>query len=128
MTTRIYGNILVYSFDANESTEHNYLLTLPDGYSYETIMIISATNIASFQNYLLTTANVKYHFSPINSHSPCTLNLYISDIASPASLRLIITKFGQIPDSRYFKSAFEPILVTGDDGKKYNVIPSDQFK
>lgn len=24
--------------------------------------------------------------------------------------------------------AFEPILVTGDDGNEYNVIPSDQFK
>lgn len=23
---------------------------------------------------------------------------------------------------------FEPILVTGDDGNEYNVIPSDQFK
>lgn len=28
----------------------------------------------------------------------------------------------------YFDTAFEPILVTGDDGKEYNVIPSDQFK
>lgn len=27
-----------------------------------------------------------------------------------------------------FDSAFNPILVTGDDGKEYNVIPSDQFK
>lgn len=27
-----------------------------------------------------------------------------------------------------FDSAFEPILVTGEDGKEYNVIPSDQFK
>lgn len=24
--------------------------------------------------------------------------------------------------------AFEPILVVGDDGKEYKVIPSDQFK
>lgn len=25
-------------------------------------------------------------------------------------------------------NAIEPILVVGDDGKEYNVIPSDQFK
>lgn len=24
--------------------------------------------------------------------------------------------------------SFEPILVTGDDGNEYNVIPSDRFK
>lgn len=41
---------------------------------------------------------------------------------------LRITKFGQLPDSHYFDKAFEPILVTGDDGNEYNVIPSDQFK
>lgn len=29
--------------------------------------------------------------------------------------------FGQIPDTRYFRKAFEPILVTGDDGNKYNL-------
>mgnify|MGYP001095926717 CR=1 FL=1 len=27
-----------------------------------------------------------------------------------------------------FDKAFEPILVTGEDGNEYNVIPSDQFK
>lgn len=37
-------------------------------------------------------------------------------------------KFGQIPDAHYFDNAFEPILVTGDDGHEYNVIPSYQFK
>lgn len=31
-------------------------------------------------------------------------------------------------DANYFNKAFEPILVTGDDGNTYNVIPSDQFK
>jgi hypothetical protein len=43
-------------------------------------------------------------------------------------LRLSIEKFGQIPNEHYFEKAFKPILVTGNDGKKYNVIPSDQFK
>lgn len=33
-----------------------------------------------------------------------------------------------LPDAHYFDKAFEPILVTGDDGNEYNVIPSDQFK
>lgn len=28
----------------------------------------------------------------------------------------------------YFTNPFEPILVTGDKGNKYKVIPSDQFK
>lgn len=55
-------------------------------------------------------------------------NIYIHDVTAAASLRLLITKFGQIPDTRYFLTAFEPILVTGDDGNEYNVIPSDQFK
>lgn len=31
-------------------------------------------------------------------------------------------------DDHYFDKAFDPILVTGDDGNEYNVIPSDQFK
>lgn len=30
--------------------------------------------------------------------------------------------------NNYFDSTFKPILVKGDDGKQYNVIPSDQFK
>lgn len=42
--------------------------------------------------------------------------------------RLSIEKFGQIPDAHYFDKAFDPILVVGDDGNKYKVIPSDQFK
>lgn len=28
----------------------------------------------------------------------------------------------------HFTTPFEPILVTGDNGKKYKIIPSDQFK
>lgn len=40
----------------------------------------------------------------------------------------IIEKFGQIPDIHYFDTPFKPILVKGDDGKEYNVIPSNQFK
>ena len=36
---------------------------------------------------------------------------------------MTITYHGNIVDIK-----FEPILVTGDDGTEYNVIPSDQFK
>lgn len=28
----------------------------------------------------------------------------------------------------HFDKAFDPILVTGDNGTEYNVIPSNQFK
>ena len=128
MTSIIDGNILIYTFTANESASHNHLITLPDGYSFESIMVISSTNVSSFESYLIPTSNVNFVFPPVNSKSPCTLNIYVSDIASNASIRLLITKFGQIPDTEYFSSAFEPILVVGDDGKEYNVIPSDQFK
>ena len=54
--------------------------------------------------------------------------LLIKDISKKADIRLSIEKFGQIPDTHYFDKAFDPILVVGDDGNEYNVIPSDQFK
>ena len=44
------------------------------------------------------------------------------------NIRITLVKFGQIPNSHYFDTAFEPLLVTGDDGNEYNVIPSAQFK
>lgn len=128
MTSLINGNILVYSFEANESDSHNHLITLPDGYSFESIMVTSITNIASIESYLISVPHVNFIFPPVNSKSPCTLNVYISDVNLPASVRFIITKFGQIPHPRYFDTAFKPILVTGDDGTEYKVIPSDQFK
>lgn len=58
----------------------------------------------------------------------CNITFYITDLPKAAEIRFTIEKFGQIPDSGYFDSTFKPILVTGDDGKEYNVIPSDQFK
>lgn len=64
----------------------------------------------------------------VNYKSPCVLRPLILDNTKPAYLRILIFKFGQIPDPHYFDAAFKPILVTGDDGKEYNVIPSDQFK
>ena len=41
---------------------------------------------------------------------------------------LISIHFDAKPDKHYFDNTFRPILITGDDGNKYNVIPSDQFK
>lgn len=65
---------------------------------------------------------------PVNSKSPCTLLPVVSDNTKSAYARILIMKFGQIPDAHYFDKAFEPILVVGDEGNEYNVIPSDQFK
>lgn len=56
-----------------------------------------------------------------------TCFIYI-DASVPAELRFTIEKFGQILDPHYFDKEFEPILVIGDDGNEYNMIPSDQFK
>lgn len=39
-----------------------------------------------------------------------------------------LTVRGNANESSQFGYSFEPILVVGDDGKEYNVIPSDQFK
>lgn len=52
----------------------------------------------------------------------------IADVNKESEIKFIIEKFGQIPDPHYFDNAFKPILVTVDDGNKYKVIPSDQFK
>lgn len=128
MTVIMRGNIIVYTFEANEAPQHNHIITLPDGYSFESIIVIAATNIGSIESYLIPAPYVNFVFPPVNSKSPCTLNIYITDITLQASVRLLITKFGQIPDTHYFDKAFTPILVTGDDGNEYNVIPSDQFK
>lgn len=64
----------------------------------------------------------------VNSKSPCTIKVSRIDDTKLARLRFSIEKFGQIPNIDYFNKAFDPILVVGDDGNEYNVIPSDQFK
>lgn len=128
MSLNTYGNIIYISYGASELSIHEQTITLPDGYSYEDILVVSSDNISTIQNRLLTTSNVHMIFPPINSKSPCTFFLYITDLTKIASIRILICKFGQIPDAKYFGKAFEPILVVGDDGKEYNVIPSDQFK
>ena len=67
-------------------------------------------------------------FPPVNSKSPCILHPIIGDPSKRAELKIIIEKFGQMPDPHYFDRAFTPILVRGNDENTYNIIPSDQFK
>lgn len=128
MLTEFRGNCIRIYISANEVTNKRVPITLPDGYSYESIRILYLSNITELVPYFLISANGSYHIPPVNCHSPSTLNLLVGDISKVAEIRILIEKFGQIPDSHYFDKAFEPILVTGDDGNEYNVIPSDQFK
>lgn len=126
MNVLVAGNVIEFTFDADEPQQSGFV-TLPDGYSYEQINIISANNCYPVHrlssNYLGTRT-----FPPVNSKSPCQFAYAIIDTTKSASFRAVIEKFGQIPDIHYFDKAFEPMLVVGDAGKEYNVIPSDQFK
>lgn len=122
------GNCIRIYIDPNEFTNNRVPVTLPEGYSYETIRIIYLSNITELVPYFLITANHSYHIPPVNSHSPCTISLLVRDLSASAEVRILIEKFGQIPDPHYFDKAFKPILVTDDDGNEHKVIPSDQFK
>lgn len=127
MYTNINGNNVRIAIEANELTNNRVHITLPDGYSYESIHITYLSNIKEIKRYILVNNNL-YNFPPVRSHSPSTFDLLVADLSQRAEIRLIIEKFGQIPDPNYSNSAFDPILVVGDDGQEYNVIPSDQFK
>lgn len=128
MRTDIRGNCVRIYIDANELTTNRVPITLPDGYSYETIHIIYQHNVTELLPYFLINNNNVYHIPPVRSHSPSTFSILVTDISKSAELRVLIEKFGQIPDDHYFDKTFKPILVTSNDGNKYNVIPSDQFK
>ena len=128
MNTVIRGNCIRIYIDANELTNKRVPITLPDGYSYETIRILYSKNISELLPYFSAGNNTLYHIPPVRSHSPSTFNLLLWDLTATSEIRILIEKFGQIPDAHYFDKAFEPILVKGDDGNEYNVIPSDQFK
>lgn len=128
MINEFRGNCIRIYIAANELTNRRVLVTLPDGYSYETIHITYLANITELHPYCTIIYNSVYHFPPVRSHSPATLNLLVNDLSAVAEIRFVIEKFGQIPDAHYYDGTFEPILVTGTDGNKYNVIPSDQFK
>lgn len=127
MVTDIYGNNIRIVISPNELTNNRVIVTLPDGYSYETIHITFIKNIGEIAPFF-SAQNGLYNFPPVRSHSPSTFNLYVQDLSQRTEIRLAIEKFGQIPDPNYFDNHFDPILVVGDDGHEYNVIPSDQFK
>lgn len=127
MTTLVNGCNITLKLEANELTSNDYVYILPIGYTINTMHITSLTNIeaisrATIQRY------TRLVFPIVNSKSPSYITLYITDLTKAAEIRFTIEKFGQIPDASYFDTAFKPILVKGDDGKEYNVIPSDQFK
>lgn len=127
MTNIVNGCNITLKLAANESTSNNYVYILPSGYSINTIYITYLTNIEAIDRAVIQ-RSTRLVFPVVNSKSPSCITLYITDLTKAAEIRFTIEKFGQIPDDRYFDKAFKPILVTGDDGKEYNVIPSDQFK
>lgn len=108
--------------DANESKSHYINITLADGYSYEQIKLLFLSNIGEILPYNRVPVGTSIKYPPINSMSPCVLNLRITDITKPAACGITI------PDINYFHNKIAPILVAGEDGNEYNVILSDQFK
>lgn len=122
------GNFIRIYFAANELTKQHTTIQLQSGYTYERLHINLANNVKELAPYISISRGDTITFPIVNSKSPSTISIYVPDITKEAEIRITIEKFGQIPDPHYFDKAFEPILVTGDDGKKYNVIPSDQFK
>jgi hypothetical protein len=127
MTQEYHGSFIHIQFDANELSEGRQTIQLADGYTYERILINYIDNI-ELSLYMPLANGDDITFPVVNSKSPSILPLLIKDTSKRADIRFTIEKFGQIPDPHYFDKAFEPILVVGDDGNEYNVIPSNQFK
>ena len=125
MKIYINGNCLCIELSQDEN---NIVFTMPDGYSYEEFMLTESSNINYINPQCRAIQGTIYNFPPIRSKSPTTITLEKRNVAAVATARITISKFGQIPDPHYFDKEFEPILVTGEDGNKYKVIPSDQFK
>ena len=126
MTITYHGNAVDIRWDAGD--EIGGSITLIDGYSIEEMHIINNTGIYGlYLGVPISLTTEKLYFPPVNSRNPNTIAPFF-DNKKEQRLSFLITKFGQIPDIHYFDKAFEPILVTGDDGKEYNVIPSNQFK
>ena len=122
------GNFIRIYFEANELTKEHITIQLQDGYTYERLHINGVNNVKELIPYMSIYEGDTITFPVVNSKSPSTIGIYVPDITKKAEIRITIEKFGQIPDIHYFDTAFKPILVTGDDDKEYNVIPSDQFK
>ena len=126
MTINYYGNIVDIKFDTTDSS--GAAITLIDGYSIEEMTIIHNSGIYGLIfGAPIDTTTVNLRFPPVHSKNPNVLKL-LFDNTKQRRFTFVITKFGQIPDPHYFDKAFEPVLVVGDDGKKYKAIPSDQFK
>lgn len=125
MTINYKGNCVNIRYEVGDTPEP---IQLADGYSFDTIVVIGATNVSEIYTGINFVLGTPMRFPPVNSKSPCTLKPLVTDNTKSAYVRILIMKFGQIPDVHYFDKAFEPILVTGDDGNEYNVIPSGQFK
>lgn len=128
MIIQYYGPFIYIHINPNELSQGIVKIPLKDGYSYEELYIHNIMNIGGLNPYMTIHAGDDISFPVVNSKSPSILPLYVSDVSKMAEIRPSIEKFGQIPDPHYFDKAFEPILVVGDDGKEYKVIPSDQFK
>ena len=126
MKVNYRGNAVIITMDAGESGA----ITLPDGYSFESIVVTYADNITMIEPEITFSIGATLRFPPVNSKSPCVINPLLLNDNKSGTLIFLITKFGQIPDPHYFdlNKYFDPILVKDDDGKEYNVIPSDQFK
>lgn len=126
MTITYHGNAVDIKWDVGD--EIGGSITLIDGYSIEEMYIINNTGIYGlYLGVPIPLTTEKLYFPPVNSRNPNTIAPFF-DNTKEQRLSFLITKFGQIPDPNYFATAFKPILVKGDDGKEYNVIPSDQFK
>lgn len=107
------GNCIRISIDPNEFPDKRVPITLPDGYSYENIRILYLHNITELSPYFRINNNTAYHIPPVRSHSPSTFSLLLSDPTLDAEIRILIEKFGQIPDIHYFDKEFEPIFNPG---------------
>ena len=125
MTIAYRGNFIIIRYDPGETTGP---IKLADGYSFETISVVGYDNINVIYPEITFTLSNIMRFPPVNSMNPCILWPRIIDNTKRAYLRILILKFGQIPDPKYFERTFIPISVLDDDGNEYKVIPSDQFK
>ena len=128
MIIAFHGPLISIHFDANDMPNNRTVVQLPGGYSYERIFINNLLNIDELAEDMSIHIGDHISFPVVNSKSPSQLYLHIPDISKPSDIKITIEKFGQIPDRNYFSGRFSPILVTGEDGNAYKVIPSDQFK
>ena len=123
------GPFIRISFKANEVSAGPQIVELAPGYSYERIFIHDLQNISALSPYQRVERGDRITFPPVNSKSPSLVHLFVPDATKEAKISFSIEKFGQIPDHDYFSyRPFASISVRGDDGNKYDVIPSDQFK